>query len=136
MEDTRDTAERVQSKREVKWRVRFEREADTYHYFHSLIIKPLSICVHHSYLLIFKLQPAYIIQFSEAEYCVGDFPNAFLNIEYVVFAPKIRFTALLGLAIDVQLLSSHMIDHFALLRAMRRPVSCSNRLGCWTCWPV
>lgn len=58
----------------------YEREADTWHYSHFLRIKPLSIWIHRSYLVIFKLQPADNIQFSEAKYCVGDFPNAFLNI--------------------------------------------------------
>lgn len=42
---------------------------------------------------------------------------------YVVLAPKIGFSALLGLAIVGQLLSSQMIDHFGLLGALRRPVS-------------
>jgi len=42
---------------------------------------------------------------------------------YVVLAPKIGFSALLGLAIVGQLLSSQMIDHFGLLGAIRRPVS-------------
>ena len=66
----------------------------------------------------FKFQPAYNVQFSEAKYYVGDFPNASIDIEYVVFAPRIRFTALLGLAIVGQQLSSHMIDHFGLLSAI------------------
>ncbi|MFA1687717.1 DMT family transporter [Achromobacter dolens] len=42
---------------------------------------------------------------------------------YVVLAPKIGFSALLGLAIVGQLLSSQLIDHFGLLGAVRRPVS-------------
>lgn len=42
---------------------------------------------------------------------------------YVVLAPKIGFSALLGLAIVGQLLSSQLIDHFGLLGAIRRPVS-------------
>ena len=42
---------------------------------------------------------------------------------YVGLAPNIGFSALLGLAIVGQLLSSQMIDHFGLLGAIRRPVS-------------
>jgi transporter family-2 protein len=42
---------------------------------------------------------------------------------YVVLAPKIGFSALLGLAIVGQLLSSQMIDHFGMLGAIKRPVS-------------
>lgn len=42
---------------------------------------------------------------------------------YVVLAPKIGFSALLGLAIAGQLLSSQVIDHFGLLGATVRPVS-------------
>lgn len=60
--------------------VRYKRAAYTWHYSHFLRIKPLSIWSYRSYLVIFKLQPADNIQFSEAKYCVGDFPNAFLNI--------------------------------------------------------
>jgi transporter family-2 protein len=42
---------------------------------------------------------------------------------YVVLAPKIGFSALLGPAIVGQLLSSQVFDHFGLLGAIRRPVS-------------
>lgn len=42
---------------------------------------------------------------------------------YVVLAPKIGFSALLGLAIVGQLLSSQFIDHFGLLGSIRRPIS-------------
>lgn len=42
---------------------------------------------------------------------------------YVVLAPKIGFSSLLGLAIVGQLLSSQMIDHFGMLGAIKRPVS-------------
>lgn len=48
---------------------------------------------------------------------------------YVVLAPKIGFSALLGLAIVGQLLSSQMIDHFGLLGAVKRPVSLSKLAG-------
>ncbi|SKA78393.1 DMT family transporter [Pantoea ananatis] len=42
---------------------------------------------------------------------------------YVVLAPKIGFSAPLGLAIVGQLLSSQVIDHFGLLGTIRQPVS-------------
>lgn len=44
-------------------------------------------------------------------------------LSYVVLAPRIGLSALLGLAIAGQILSSLMIDHFGLLGATERPVS-------------
>ncbi|MFM4998280.1 DMT family transporter [Aeromonas sanarellii] len=41
----------------------------------------------------------------------------------VVLAPKVGFSALHGLAIVGQLLSSQAIDHFGLLGTIQRPVS-------------
>lgn len=41
----------------------------------------------------------------------------------MVLAPKIGFSAPLGLAIVGQLLSSQVIDHFGLLGTIRQPVS-------------
>ncbi|MBJ2067485.1 DMT family transporter [Serratia odorifera] len=53
----------------------------------------------------------------------GGLIGACALFSYVVLAPKIGFSALLGLAIVGQLISSQMIDHFGLLGAIRRPVS-------------
>ncbi|QYM95618.1 DMT family transporter [Dickeya ananatis] len=53
----------------------------------------------------------------------GGLIGACALFSYVVLAPKIGFSALLGLAIAGQLLSSQVIDHFGLLGAIRRPVS-------------
>lgn len=53
----------------------------------------------------------------------GGLIGACALFSYVVLAPKIGFSALLGLAIVGQLLSSQMIDHFGLLGTVRRPVS-------------
>ena len=53
----------------------------------------------------------------------GGLIGACALFSYVVLAPKIGFSALLGLAIAGQLLSSQMIDHFGLLGAVQRPVS-------------
>lgn len=53
----------------------------------------------------------------------GGLIGACALFSYVVLAPKIGVSALLGLAIVGQLLSSQMIDHFGLLGAIRRPVS-------------
>ncbi|WP_234784068.1 DMT family transporter [Enterobacter hormaechei] len=53
----------------------------------------------------------------------GGLIGACALFSYVVLAPKIGFSALLGLAIVGQLLSSQVIDHFGLLGAVRRPVS-------------
>lgn len=58
----------------------------------------------------------------------GGLIGACALFSYVVLAPKIGFSALLGLAIVGQLLSSQMIDHFGLLGAVKRPVSL-NKLG-------
>ncbi|EQC2551408.1 DMT family transporter [Enterobacter sichuanensis] len=48
---------------------------------------------------------------------------------YIVLAPKIGFSALLGLAIVGQLLKSQLNDHFGLLGAIRRPVSLLKLAG-------
>jgi transporter family-2 protein len=53
----------------------------------------------------------------------GGLIGACVLFSYVVLAPKIGFSDLLGLEIVGQLLSSQMIDHFGLLGAIRRPVS-------------
>lgn len=53
----------------------------------------------------------------------GGLIGACALFSYVVLAPKIGFSALLGLAIVGQLLSSQVIDHFGLLGAMQRPIS-------------
>lgn len=53
----------------------------------------------------------------------GGLIGACALFSYVVLAPKIGFSALLGLAIVGQLLPSQMIDHFGLLGAIKRPVS-------------
>lgn len=54
---------------------------------------------------------------------VGGVIGACALFSYVVLAPKIGFSALLGLAIVGQLLSSQVIDHFGLMGSIRRPVS-------------
>ncbi|WP_288496933.1 DMT family transporter [uncultured Acinetobacter sp.] len=59
----------------------------------------------------------------------GGLIGACALFSYVVLAPKIGFSALLGLAIVGQLLSSQMIDHFGLLGAVKRPVSLSKLAG-------
>ncbi len=53
----------------------------------------------------------------------GGLIGACALFSYIVLAPKIGFSALLGLAIVGQLLSSQMIDHFGLLGAVKRPIS-------------
>ena len=53
----------------------------------------------------------------------GGLIGACALFSYVVLAPRIGLSALLGLAIVGQLLSSQMIDHFGLLGAIKRPVS-------------
>lgn len=53
----------------------------------------------------------------------GGLIGACALFSYVVIAPKIGFSALLGLAIVGQLLSSQIIDHYGLLGVIRRPVS-------------
>lgn len=65
----------------------------------------------------------------------GGLIGACALFSYVVLAPKIGFSALLGLAIVGQLLSSQMFDHFGLLGL------CVGRFrysgwGDWlSCWP-
>lgn len=44
-------------------------------------------------------------------------------LSYVILAPKIDLSALLGLAIAGQITSSLVIDHFGLMGALERPVS-------------
>ncbi|MGY4070240.1 DMT family transporter [Aeromonas caviae] len=53
----------------------------------------------------------------------GGLIGACALFSYVVLAPKIGLSALLGLAIVGQLLSSQVIDHFGLLGTIQRPVS-------------
>lgn len=53
----------------------------------------------------------------------GGLIGACALFSYVVLAPKIGFSALLGLAIVGQLLSSQVIDHFGLLGTTVRSVS-------------
>ncbi|NAS64149.1 hypothetical protein CVE36_26560, partial [Pseudomonas syringae pv. actinidiae] len=48
---------------------------------------------------------------------------------YVVLAPRIGLSALLGLAIAGQIISSLFIDHFALMGATERPVSIIKLAG-------
>ncbi|WEH92783.1 DMT family transporter [Acinetobacter soli] len=50
-------------------------------------------------------------------------------LSYVILAPRIGLSALLGLAIAGQILSSLMIDHFGLLGATERPVSLIKLVG-------
>ncbi|ENV48764.1 hypothetical protein P255_02822 [Acinetobacter brisouii CIP 110357] len=50
-------------------------------------------------------------------------------LSYVILAPRIGLSALLGLAIAGQILSSLMIDHFGLLGATERPVSLIKLAG-------
>ena len=58
----------------------------------------------------------------------GDLIGACVLLSYVVLKPKIGFSALPGLAIVGQLLSQ-IIDHFALLGAIRRPASVIKLTG-------
>lgn len=48
---------------------------------------------------------------------------------YVLLAPRIGLTMLLGLAVAGQLTSSMIIDHYALLGATAQPVSPSKLMG-------
>lgn len=48
---------------------------------------------------------------------------------YVLLAPRIGLTMLLGLAVAGQLTSSIIIDHYALLGAMERPISPAKLMG-------
>ncbi|MBD1220080.1 DMT family transporter [Acinetobacter seifertii] len=50
-------------------------------------------------------------------------------LTYVVLAPKIGLSALLGLAIAGQIISSLVIDHFGLMGAVVRPVSLIKLAG-------
>jgi transporter family-2 protein len=50
-------------------------------------------------------------------------------LSYVVLAPRIGLSALLGLAIAGQIISSLLIDHFGLLGAAERPVSMIKLAG-------
>ena len=54
---------------------------------------------------------------------LGGLLGAGALLSYVVLAPKIGLSALLGLAIAGQITSSLAIDHFGLLGAVERPVS-------------
>lgn len=53
----------------------------------------------------------------------GGLLGASALLGYVVLAPKIGLSALLGLAIAGQITSSLVIDHFGLMGAAQRPVS-------------
>ncbi len=59
----------------------------------------------------------------------GGLIGACALFSYVVLAPRIGLSALLGLAIVGQLLSSQLIDHFGLLGAIQRPVSAMKLCG-------
>lgn len=59
----------------------------------------------------------------------GGLIGACALFSYVVLAPRIGLSALLGLAIVGQLMSSQVIDHFGLLGAIRRPVSVMKLCG-------
>ncbi|MCI0913318.1 DMT family transporter [Pseudomonas putida] len=54
---------------------------------------------------------------------LGGLLGAGALLSYVVLAPKIGLSALLGLAIAGQITSSLVIDHLGLLAAVERPVS-------------
>ena len=54
---------------------------------------------------------------------LGGLLGAGALLSYVVLAPKVGLSALLGLAIAGQIISSLFIDHFGLLGATERPVS-------------
>lgn len=54
---------------------------------------------------------------------LGGLLGAGALLSYVVLAPKVGLSALLGLAIAGQIISSLVIDHFGLLGAAQRPVS-------------
>lgn len=54
---------------------------------------------------------------------LGGLLGAGALLSYVVLAPKVGLSALLGLAIAGQIISSLFIDHFGLLGATQRPVS-------------
>ncbi|MCU4422710.1 MULTISPECIES: DMT family transporter [Acinetobacter] len=50
-------------------------------------------------------------------------------LSYVVLAPRIGLSALLGLAIAGQIISSLLIDHLGLMGATERPVSMIKLVG-------
>lgn len=54
---------------------------------------------------------------------LGGVLGASALLSYVVLAPKIGLSALLGLAIAGQIISSLFIDHFGLMGAAERPVT-------------
>lgn len=54
---------------------------------------------------------------------LGGLLGASALLSYVVLAPKIGLSALLGLAIAGQIVSSLVIDHFGLMGTLERPVS-------------
>ena len=60
---------------------------------------------------------------------LGGLLGAGALLSYVVLAPKIGLSALLGLAIAGQIISSLVIDHFGLLGAIERPVSAVKLAG-------
>ncbi|CAI8759142.1 DMT family transporter [Pseudomonas chlororaphis] len=60
---------------------------------------------------------------------LGGLMGAGALLSYVVLAPKIGLSALLGLAIAGQIISSLVIDHFGLLGAIERPVSGVRLVG-------
>ncbi|XAZ51161.1 DMT family transporter [Pseudomonas simiae] len=60
---------------------------------------------------------------------LGGLLGAVALLSYVVLAPKIGLSALLGLAIAGQIFSSLVIDHFGLMGASERPVSLVKLAG-------
>ena len=60
---------------------------------------------------------------------LGGLLGAGALLSYVVLAPKIGLSALLGLAIAGQFISSLAIDHFGLMGASERPVSLVKLAG-------
>ena len=60
---------------------------------------------------------------------LGGLLGAGALLSYVVLAPKIGLSALLGLAIAGQIISSLVIDHFGLMGASERPVSLIKLAG-------
>ncbi|CAM3651470.1 DMT family transporter [Halomonas sp. AOP12-C2-37] len=60
---------------------------------------------------------------------IGGVLGASALLSYVVLAPKIGLSALLGLAIAGQITSSLFIDHFGLMGADERPVSLIKLCG-------
>lgn len=60
---------------------------------------------------------------------LGGLLGAGALLSYVVLAPKIGLSALLGLAIAGQIISSLAIDHFGLMGTLERPVSSIKLVG-------